>query len=461
MARYGWLVGLVMTGCTFETGGLGIYLTNPFTDSDTSGPDVTTTLVMTSEPTTSTTLPTSTTEGETTMGVSATETSTGSMTLDMTTTDMTTTDMTTTDVSTTDVSTTDVSTTDVSTTDVSTTDVSTTDVSTTDATTSSTTDASTSSTSGVSSTGGDSTTGNVEPACDDQIKNGDETDVDCGGPVCFACEAGQACEVANDCVSSVCLQLQCEPPTCSDMVLNGKESDVDCGGQDCQGCVVGRSCFVNSDCVSNFCVMNVCTDHCNDNEQNADETGIDCGGSCGPCRTPVINEVDYFQPGIDDAEFVELLNTTTKPIALAGLHLHMVDGPTQLSLGFVDLSVAGILLPGQYLVVRAPGLTVAAEALTIDFPNQADNLLDGHAGLAIVDTVHATVGDALCYGGAIDAVDFGFGPVSLVEGTPTPEVDVDVAAASLVRLPNGSDTDNAIVDWQLSSLPTPGAENQL
>jgi hypothetical protein len=49
------------------------------------------------------------------------------------------------------------------------------------------------------------------PACDDGVKNGTETDVDCGGS-CFACEAGKACSVRADCAqSATCLSGLCDP----------------------------------------------------------------------------------------------------------------------------------------------------------------------------------------------------------------------------------------------------------
>ena len=41
------------------------------------------------------------------------------------------------------------------------------------------------------------------PTCIDKLKNGSETDVDCGGAVCPACAAGKVCKVAKDCASSL------------------------------------------------------------------------------------------------------------------------------------------------------------------------------------------------------------------------------------------------------------------
>jgi hypothetical protein len=48
--------------------------------------------------------------------------------------------------------------------------------------------------------------------CSDGIKNGSETDVDCGGS-CPRCANGKACIVANDCISGTCSGGQCIPCT--------------------------------------------------------------------------------------------------------------------------------------------------------------------------------------------------------------------------------------------------------
>jgi hypothetical protein len=47
-------------------------------------------------------------------------------------------------------------------------------------------------------------------SCTDGTKNGDETDLDCGGS-CGACVEGKACEVANDCSAGTCFSGTCAP----------------------------------------------------------------------------------------------------------------------------------------------------------------------------------------------------------------------------------------------------------
>ena len=94
--------------------------------------------------------------------------------------------------------------------------------------------------------------------CSDGIKDGTETDIDCGGATCPKCASGLHCLSGNDCLSGVCSGGICQVPSCSDGVKNGTETDVDCGGASCPKCTGGKNCIVNTDCVSNSCV----TGHC-------------------------------------------------------------------------------------------------------------------------------------------------------------------------------------------------------
>jgi len=124
--------------------------------------------------------------------------------------------------------------------------------------------------------------------CQNQLLDGNETDIDCGGDECGPCIPGQLCKVASDCLSKVCedafmgaLVKQCKVPSCSDGVQNGSESDVDCGGQICPGsskCDNMKHCSVHSDCKSGVCQIGTCQKAtCGDGVKNGGETGIDCG----------------------------------------------------------------------------------------------------------------------------------------------------------------------------------------
>ena len=128
------------------------------------------------------------------------------------------------------------------------------------------------------------------PACDDGVKNGDETDVDCGGPTCEKCDAGSACTQKSDCTTDVCTDGECVEPTCNDGQIDGTKTDVDCGGPDCPRCAAGESCKTADDCTSSVCKdmgqgLKCQPPSCTDGVLNGDETAVDCGGSCPKCAT--------------------------------------------------------------------------------------------------------------------------------------------------------------------------------
>ncbi|MBA2664567.1 MAG: hypothetical protein H0U74_19935 [Bradymonadaceae bacterium] len=106
----------------------------------------------------------------------------------------------------------------------------------------------------------------AQPRCDDGVKNGDETDIDCGGVACAPCTVA----------------------SCSDNVLNGSESDVDCGGPDCAACLPGSRCGSVNDCTSKLCINSLCAlsrlavtlDGAGSGTVTSSPAGIDCGATC-------------------------------------------------------------------------------------------------------------------------------------------------------------------------------------
>jgi hypothetical protein len=82
-------------------------------------------------------------------------------------------------------------------------------------------------------------------------------------------------------------------------------------------------------------------------------------------------------------------------------------------------------------------------------------------GIALVDTINATLIDALSYEGSMTAVTITgvAGTFNLVEGTATSAADATPFTNSMIRFPNGSDSNDASADWWLSALPSPGALN--
>lgn len=110
------------------------------------------------------------------------------------------------------------------------------------------------------------------PSCDDSVKNGTETDVDCGGD-CPACPDHDSCTTGMDCQDKVCglgtkglactpgdaQVCVCEVPTCTDGVQNEGESAVDCGGTKCKACTTGKACAATTDCISGVCTGGLCS----------------------------------------------------------------------------------------------------------------------------------------------------------------------------------------------------------
>ncbi|MDQ3368488.1 MAG: lamin tail domain-containing protein [Myxococcota bacterium] len=183
----------------------------------------------------------------------------------------------------------------------------------------------------------------------------------------------------------------------------------------------------------------------------------------GPSQI-VINELDYDNPGSDVAEYVELLNPSGTAASLAGLKLVLVNGGTSTAYSTIDLSSAGSLAAGEYLVIAGAGVTVPSSARALDPVWTQDHIQNGAPdGAALIDDVARTVIDAVSYEGAITAaVLAGFpAPVSLVEGSPlAPAIaDSNTVPLTLCRSPNGADTNQAASDWKLCSTPTPGTAN--
>jgi hypothetical protein len=109
----------------------------------------------------------------------------------------------------------------------------------------------------------------------------------CGG-ACPAC-AGSKCATDQDCATRVCdagSHVCVVDPQCKDQEQNGNETDVDCGGGTCSLCAVDKACLFNVDCssqacdaISLTCVVNNCVDH----RFDSDESDLDCGGTNAAC----------------------------------------------------------------------------------------------------------------------------------------------------------------------------------
>jgi hypothetical protein len=173
-----------------------------------------------------------------------------------------------------------------------------------------------------------------EATCLDGVKNGHETDVDCGGPCddvqvwepqresyrYLKCEVSRTCATPNDCLSGLCgsavgdaggidggidggtgpqVCLACSsnndcPQTrkdCfhgeGDTVIGDTTCDmgrgycVPCGGTNL--CANLNYCANGQGCIAQNQNDARCVDHCLDGRKDYDEVGTDCGGGCGLC----------------------------------------------------------------------------------------------------------------------------------------------------------------------------------
>ena len=170
---------------------------------------------------------------------------------------------------------------------------------------------------------------------------------------------------------------------------------------------------------------------------------LSCAGSSEPpsARTIVLNEIDYDQVGADAGGFVEIRNDGAASADLAGLALVLVDGAE--SREYDREVLTGQLAAGGHL------------AIDIEAQNGAPD------GVALIDTATGALVDALSYEGAITAAQIGTATVSLVEGTllPAAVADSNAITGSLIRNPDGRDTNDAASDWVFTTTVTKGAAN--
>jgi hypothetical protein len=170
-------------------------------------------------------------------------------------------------------------------------------------------------------------------------------------------------------------------------------------------------------------------------------------------------------------------NPTTQPIDLTGKALVLVNGSSTPAPEYrrVALASAGSLPAGGYLVIGAAAVTPMGAGLKLTPPvgsgaaqwPATDAIQNGSAGvsapgdgLLVVDTTTMTVFDRLSYESAVTVNDHRLRlDHAGRDGMLTTAGDDPTAAASMVRIPNGADTNNALADWAMTANLTPGIAN--
>jgi hypothetical protein len=155
----------------------------------------------------------------------------------------------------------------------------------------------------------------------------------------------------------------------------------------------------------------------------------------------VINEVDYDQVGTDANGFVEIKNIGAAAADFSNVVLVAVNGGD--SAEYDRKALTGTLASGGHLDIA------------IELQNGTPD------GIALLEG--ASLLDVLSYEGAITAATIGGQTYNLVEGTvlPTAVEDSNTVAGSLIRNPDGKDTNDAAADWAFTTTITRGAANVL
>jgi hypothetical protein len=111
-------------------------------------------------------------------------------------------------------------------------------------------------------------------------------------PVDAKLDSTGKCSSNSQCASGHCADGGCAAATCTDGIKDGNETDVDCGGGTCPACPVGDTCLQNSDCTSDGCdysghcaLSPSCTQH-----HGGDTCGAGEDTDLGPNATPATNE---------------------------------------------------------------------------------------------------------------------------------------------------------------------------
>lgn len=96
--------------------------------------------------------------------------------------------------------------------------------------------------------------------CFDGIQDLDETDVDCGGPMCDLCPQGKKCRVDNDCETNFCKDGVCEEFVCTDgdkrtcSPYSGCYGTMVCVDGQWQECMHNCTCDSTAECPKKKCM---------------------------------------------------------------------------------------------------------------------------------------------------------------------------------------------------------------
>jgi hypothetical protein len=132
-----------------------------------------------------------------------------------------------------------------------------------------------------------------------------DTNVCDGAGSCVSCVTDSDCKGSNPtCVNNACI-------SCNDGIKNGSETSVDCGGSKCDPCPAGTPCSSNNDCDENLdCVDGVCCESA-------------CTTACKSCnQTGKVGICEALPKGTEDPGICDM----TKACGGAGFGCLLKDG---------------------------------------------------------------------------------------------------------------------------------------
>ena len=159
----------------------------------------------------------------------------------------------------------------------------------------------------------------------------------------------------------------------------------------------------------------------------------------------VINEFDYDQPGTDTAEFIELFNTGSTTVSLDSYFIDLINGDSSSSYRTIDLTGFSIDANGYFVVCgdasQVANCNYSFTASSSWFQNGSPDAVALYSSSTIIDSVS--------YEGHLSP---------FTEGNTLVVEDNNADILSIIRIPNGFDSNDNMSDFQLGCI-TPGSAN--
>jgi len=181
--------------------------------------------------------------------------------------------------------------------------------------------------------------------------------------------------------------------------------------------------------------------------------GLDALPTNTPTPTPsellVINEIDYDQPGTDDAEFIEIKNNGQTAVNLDNYEVRTINNGAPPSIGHAfDLPNVS-LASGDYFVICAQ----SGNTPNCDMDVSPDTNLLQQGPDAVALFFKSASSEVL-----VDTVSYGGDTPGYTETAGTIADNVSLGTVGLSRFPDGQDTNDNSADFILSCI-SPGLAN--